>query len=47
LKLPELFLWTSSAEALYLKLGWQPVERTDYCGKRIVIMQMDVAKRTK
>jgi GNAT superfamily N-acetyltransferase len=41
LKVPRLFLWTSSAEGLYLKLGWQPVERTDYCGTRIVIMQND------
>jgi GNAT superfamily N-acetyltransferase len=41
LHLPKLFLWTSSAEALYLKLGWQQVERTDYCGSRIVVMQID------
>jgi GNAT superfamily N-acetyltransferase len=47
LNLGRLFLWTSSAESLYLKLGWQPVERTEYCGKSIVIMQMNVAKRTK
>ena len=41
LKLPTLFLWTSSAEALYLKHGWRPLERTEYCGKRIVIMQLE------
>ncbi|MFL6529257.1 MAG: GNAT family N-acetyltransferase [Chthoniobacterales bacterium] len=41
LNLPRLFLWTSSAEALYLKLGWRVVERTEYCGKTIVIMQID------
>jgi predicted N-acetyltransferase YhbS len=41
LNVPRLFLWTSSAEGLYLKLGWQPVERTDYCGTRIVIMEKD------
>jgi GNAT superfamily N-acetyltransferase len=41
LKVLRLFLWTSSAEGLYLKLGWQPVERTDYCGTRIVIMEND------
>lgn len=41
LKLPELFLWTSSAEGLYLKLGWEVVERTDYCGKEIVLMRTD------
>ena len=47
LNLDRLFLWTASAESLYLKLGWQPVERTEYCGMNIVIMQMDVAKRTE
>ena len=41
LKLGKLFLWSSSAEELYLKLGWQAVDRTEYSGKRIVIMQMD------
>ena len=44
LKLPTLFLWTTSAEALYLKLGWRAVERTEHCGKRIVIMQIDLRK---
>ena len=43
LNLPELFLWTSSAERLYLKLGWQVVERTAYCGKQIVVMRTDCA----
>lgn len=47
LKLPGLFLWTSSAEAeaLYVKLGWRTVERSEYCGKRIVIMQLGTASR--
>jgi GNAT superfamily N-acetyltransferase len=39
LKIPRLFLWTSSAEGLYLKLNWEAIERTGYCGQRIVIMQ--------
>jgi GNAT superfamily N-acetyltransferase len=43
LNLPRLFLWTSSAEALYRKLGWRIVERTDYCGKSIVIMQIETS----
>jgi GNAT superfamily N-acetyltransferase len=47
LNLGKLFLWTSSAESLYLTLGWQPIERTEYCGKSIVIMEIDVAKRTQ
>src|ERR1700731_1858174 len=40
LNLPRLFLWTSSAEGLYLKLGWRVVERTSYCENQIVIMEM-------
>lgn len=46
LNLEELYLWTHSAEGLYLKLGWQVVERTQYCGKQIVVMKTDVAKAT-
>jgi GNAT superfamily N-acetyltransferase len=42
LKLRQLYLWTTSAESLYLKLGWSEVERTDYCGQRIVIMRREV-----
>ena len=41
LKLTKLYLWTSSAEGLYQKLGWQVVERSEYCGKKIVIMAID------
>jgi GNAT superfamily N-acetyltransferase len=38
LKLPQLLLWTSSAEGLYLRLGWQVIQRMEYCGKQIVVM---------
>ena len=38
LQLPDLHLWTASAESLYLKLGWRVVERLEYHGKDIVIM---------
>jgi GNAT superfamily N-acetyltransferase len=41
LKVPRLYLWTSSAEGLYRKLGWQVVERTLYFGKEAVVMQRD------
>ncbi|MDQ6809390.1 MAG: GNAT family N-acetyltransferase [Verrucomicrobiota bacterium] len=41
LDLERLFLWTSSAEALYLRLGWRSVERIDYGGKQIVVMRID------
>ena len=40
LGLTKLYLWTSSAEGLYEKLGWQVVERSAYCGKNIVIMEI-------
>jgi GNAT superfamily N-acetyltransferase len=43
LKLRDLFLWTSSAEGLYLKLGWEVVERTEYCGNKIVVMRKETA----
>jgi GNAT superfamily N-acetyltransferase len=39
LKLKRLYLWTSSAESLYLKLGWSEIERCEYCGQQIVVMQ--------
>jgi predicted N-acetyltransferase YhbS len=39
LELPSLHLWTSSAEKLYDKLGWKAVERMEYHGKQIVMME--------
>ncbi|HEY2125174.1 MAG TPA: GNAT family N-acetyltransferase [Chthoniobacterales bacterium] len=42
LTISNLYLWTHSAEGLYLKLGWRAIERTDYCGKKIVIMRMTI-----
>jgi predicted N-acetyltransferase YhbS len=40
LNVARLYLWTSSAEGLYRKLGWQVVERAEYCGKTIVVMSI-------
>lgn len=40
----QLYLWTHTAEALYRKLGWQVVERTDYFGKEAVVMQIGLKK---
>ena len=42
--LERLYLWTHSAEGLYLKLGWSVVERDNYCGKNIVVMQFDTGR---
>jgi len=45
LNVPRLYLWTHTAERLYLRLGWQVVERTDYFGKEAVVMQIDLRCR--
>ena len=43
LDVPQLYLWTHSAEGLYHKLGWQVVERSDYFGKEAVVMQIHLS----
>jgi GNAT superfamily N-acetyltransferase len=40
-----LYLWTHTAEALYRKLGWQAIQRTNYFGKEAVVMQIDLKER--
>ena len=40
LHLSVLYLWTPSAESLYSKLGWKTIERLDYCGYSISLMQL-------
>ena len=45
LNISRLYLWTHSAEALYHKLGWQVVERSDYFGKEAVVMQIDLSRQ--
>ena len=45
LKVPRLYLWTHSAERLYRRLGWQVVERSDYFGKEVVVMQVDLSRQ--
>ncbi len=42
LKLATLHLWTPSAEKLYTRLSWSVVERMDYRGKPIVLMQFSL-----
>ena len=42
LNVARLYLWTHSAEGLYRKLGWQIVERTEYFGKKAVVMELDL-----
>jgi len=45
LQVPQLYLWTHTAEGLYHKLGWQLVERTNYFGKKAVVMQMNLSQQ--
>ena len=47
LNLERLYLWTHSAEGLYLKLGWTVIERTEYCGKQIVVMTSPFTRQTR
>src|SRR5215831_20635622 len=42
LDVPQLYLWTHSAEGLYHKLGWQVIERTNYFGNKSVVMQFNL-----
>ena len=37
-----LYLYTPSAEQMYLRLGWSAIERTEYRGKEVVVMSYDV-----
>ena len=42
LSVPQLYLWTHSAEGLCHDLGWDVVERTNCFGKEAVVMQIDL-----
>ena len=37
--LEELYLFTHTAESLYLRLGWEPIQRLTSAGKDIVVMK--------
>lgn len=39
LRLPRVYLWTTSAQALYLKLGWTEMEELTFCGATISVME--------
>ena len=42
LGIKRLYLWTPSAEVLYANLGWVRLERFDYCGHEISVMQREL-----
>lgn len=39
----KLYLFTPNSEALYQKLGWEPVEYSEYRGSRITIMSVSAS----
>lgn len=41
--LPELFLYTSNAERLYERLGWEVIERTTFNDEPIAVMRRSAA----
>lgn len=41
LKLSSLHLWTENLESIYLQLGWRMLERTQFHGHEITVMQRD------
>jgi GNAT superfamily N-acetyltransferase len=41
-----LYLWTPSAEVLYANLGWVRLERFNYCGYEISVMQREIRGQT-
>lgn len=42
LQLPRLYLWTNSAAGLYAKLGWDEVEKLEYCGHAVIVMAREL-----
>ncbi len=38
-KLSKIYLYTDTAEALYLRCGWQPIHRVTYKGNPTVLME--------
>lgn len=41
---PVLYLFTFDKEAYYGRLGWQLLERTEYRGHHVVVMQKEVRR---
>mgnify|MGYP000981958784 CR=1 FL=1 len=44
LEIARLYLFTPDKEHFYARLGWSPVEWTEYRTKRVLIMQKDLVK---
>ena len=44
LGLSHLYLWTQQLEPFYLKRGWSILERIDYKGNNVSVMEMDLVQ---
>lgn len=41
----ELYLYTRGSESFYAQFGWQPLERTFYHGREVVVMKLTLPAR--
>jgi len=42
-----LYLFTPDRESLYARMGWKVIERTEYRGEQVVVMELPISKRKK
>jgi GNAT superfamily N-acetyltransferase len=46
INISKLHLFTDTAESLYTRLGWTPLERVSTGGRNVVVMEQDLAGRS-
>lgn len=42
-----LYLFTPDRESLYARMGWKVIERTEYRGEQVVVMELPISTREK
>lgn len=42
-----LYLFTPDRESLYARMGWKVIERTEYRGEQVVVMELPISTRKK
>lgn len=42
-----LYLFTPDRESLYARMGWLVIERTEYRGEQVVVMELPISTRKK
>lgn len=42
-----LYLFTPDRESLYARIGWKVIERTEYRGEQVVVMELPISTRKK